>query len=54
MAIIGGRIYYVVFNFDLYRDNFVDVFKIWHGGIAFYGVMIAAVITITFSADIAG
>ncbi|NCC67290.1 MAG: prolipoprotein diacylglyceryl transferase [Clostridia bacterium] len=46
MAIIGGRIYYVIFNYDLYRNNFVDVFKIWHGGIAFYGVMIAAVITI--------
>ncbi|MDO4563129.1 MAG: prolipoprotein diacylglyceryl transferase [Clostridia bacterium] len=44
-AIIGARVYYVVFKWDDYKDNFADVFKIWEGGIAIYGAVIAAVIT---------
>lgn len=44
-AIIGGRIYFVVFKFEDYKDNLWDIFKIWEGGIAFYGVFIAAIIT---------
>ncbi len=41
-AIVGARAYYVVFNFRLYKDNFLDVFKIWEGGIAIYGAIIGA------------
>lgn len=44
LAIIGARAYYVIFNYSLYRDNFVDVFKIWEGGLAIYGGVIFAVI----------
>lgn len=44
-AIICARIYYVVFNFDAYRNNFWDVFKIHEGGIAIYGAVIGAVIS---------
>ena len=44
LAIIGARIYYVVF-FGHY-DNFADMVKIWEGGLAIYGGIIAAVITI--------
>lgn len=39
MAIIGARIYYVLFRLEYY-SNFWDVFKIWEGGLAFYGGMI--------------
>lgn len=39
LAIIGARIYYVLFSLDHYK-NFVDVFKIWEGGLAFYGGLI--------------
>lgn len=46
MSIIGARIYYVVFYYSLYRDNFWEVFKIWDGGLGFYGALIATVITI--------
>ena len=41
-AIICARIYYVVFSWDYYRENFLDVFKIWEGGIAIYGAVIGA------------
>ena len=43
-AIIGARIYYVAFKWEDYKDNFVDVFKIWNGGIAIYGALIGAII----------
>lgn len=43
-AIIGARIYYVIFQWDSYRDNWIDVFKIWEGGIAIYGALIGAII----------
>jgi phosphatidylglycerol:prolipoprotein diacylglycerol transferase len=45
-AIIGARIYYVVFNFNSYQNNLIDIFKIWQGGLAIYGAIIAAVIYI--------
>lgn len=44
-GIVGARIYYVIFSFDLYRDNIWDIFKIWEGGIAIYGGIIGAFIT---------
>ena len=47
MAIVGARAYYVIFNFDLYRGRpFVDMLAIWEGGLAIYGGIIAAVITV--------
>ncbi len=45
VSIICARTYYVVFSWDSYKDNFMDVFKIWEGGIAIYGAIIGAVIT---------
>ena len=44
-GIIGARIYYVLFNLNLY-DNFWDVFKIWEGGLAIHGGLIAGLIVI--------
>lgn len=44
-SIIGARIYYVVFEWDSYKDNLLDIFNIRNGGLAIYGGIIAAVIT---------
>lgn len=41
VSIVCARIYYVVFNWEEY-DNFLDVFKIWNGGIAIYGAVVGA------------
>jgi len=41
-AILGARLLYVVINFGDYKDNFLDVFKIWNGGLVFFGGFIAA------------
>lgn len=43
-AIIGARIYYVAFDFDSFKDNISDIFKVWEGGLAIYGGLIGAVI----------
>jgi phosphatidylglycerol:prolipoprotein diacylglycerol transferase len=44
LAIIGARLYYVVFNFSLYSDDLMGIFRIRDGGLAIYGGIIAAVI----------
>lgn len=43
-AIIGARIYYVVFSWDTYRDNPIQALNIRGGGLAIHGAIIAAVI----------
>ena len=37
IAIIGARLYYVVFNWELYAANPIDAFKVWEGGLAIHG-----------------
>jgi phosphatidylglycerol:prolipoprotein diacylglycerol transferase len=39
-AIIGARIYYIIYAWDFYKDNLVDVFKVWEGGLAVHGIII--------------
>ncbi|MBQ2996641.1 MAG: prolipoprotein diacylglyceryl transferase, partial [Oscillibacter sp.] len=48
-CIIGSRIYYVLFNLDLYRTesgglDWGSMIAIWDGGIAIYGTVIMGVI----------
>ena len=44
-AIIGARLYYVAFSWDMYKDNLWQIFNTRGGGMAIYGGVIAAVIT---------
>ena len=45
-AIIGARLYYVAFSWEEYKDNLLDIFKLRNGGLAIYGGVIAAFITL--------
>jgi len=45
-GIVGARIYFVIFNWDYYSDNVLDIFKVWEGGLAIHGGIIAALICI--------
>lgn len=45
-SIIGARIYYVVFSWDSYKDNLLSIFNTRNGGMAIYGAVIAAFITL--------
>ncbi len=44
-SVIGARLYYVIFSWDTYKDNLLEIFNFRNGGLAIYGVVIAAVIT---------
>jgi phosphatidylglycerol:prolipoprotein diacylglycerol transferase len=44
LALIGARTYYVIFEWENYRDRFWDVFKIWEGGIAIHGALIGMIV----------
>lgn len=48
VGIVGARLYYVIFNFSLFEDNLLSIFKVWEGGLAIYGVVIASIIFIIF------
>ena len=45
-SIIGARIYYVIFEWDVYRNDLLSIFNIRKGGLAIYGAVIAAFITL--------
>ena len=48
VCIIGARLYYVIFNFDVFKNNLFDIFKIWEGGLAIYGVVISGILFIIY------
>ena len=45
-GLIGARIYYVVFEWDSYKDNLLEIFHVRNGGMAIYGGVIAAFTTL--------
>lgn len=45
-SLIGARIYYVVFEWDSYKNNLLEIFHVRGGGLAIYGGVIAAFITL--------
>lgn len=51
-GIAGARIYYVIFSWDMYRNNLLDIFNLRKGGLAIYGGVIAAVISVLVLAKI--
>ena len=45
-SVLGARIYYVIFMWDMYKDDPVQIFNLRGGGLAIYGGIIAGFITI--------
>ena len=45
-GIIGARAFYVIFSWDMYKDDLWQIFNLRGGGLAIYGGVIAAVITV--------
>lgn len=46
LAIIGSRIYYVMFNWSMYSGNIKDILNIRAGGLAIHGGLIMGFITV--------
>lgn len=45
-GILGARIYYVIFAWDYYKDDLLNIFNIRQGGLAIYGGIIGACIAV--------
>ena len=45
-SIIGARLYYVVFQWAYYKEHLAEIINLRKGGLAIYGGVIAAVITL--------
>lgn len=45
-SIVGARLYYVIFSWDNYKNDLSSIFAIWQGGLAIYGAVIAAFLTL--------
>ena len=42
-GILGARIYYVIFNLDYYLQEPISIIKVWEGGLAIHGGIIAGI-----------
>ena len=45
-ALIGARLYYVAFSWEYYKDNLLSILNLRQGGLAIYGGIIGAFITV--------
>lgn len=45
-SLVGARIYYVVFRWDIYKDDLLSIFNLRQGGLAIYGGIIGAFSTV--------
>ncbi len=43
---LGARLYYVIFNWDYYSQNFSEILKVWKGGLAIHGGIIVGLFTV--------
>ncbi|MGI6176202.1 MAG: prolipoprotein diacylglyceryl transferase [Christensenellales bacterium] len=43
-AIVGARLYYVIFEWSQFSDNLLSILYIWEGGLGFYGGVIGGVL----------
>lgn len=48
IGILGARIYYVIFEFGSYKGDFWSIFRIWEGGLAIHGGIIAGLLWIIY------
>ena len=46
VSIIFARLFFVVFTWDSYKNNLLGIFRIWEGGLAIYGAIIGAVLSV--------
>ena len=51
-GIVGARLYYVIFSWDMYKDNLLEIFNLRGGGLAIYGGVIGAVAAVFLCAHI--
>lgn len=45
-GIIGARLYYVIFRWSQYENDLLSIFKVWEGGLAIHGGILAGALTV--------
>jgi len=45
-AVLGARIYYIVYAWQFYREDCLSIFKIWEGGLAIHGALIGGFVAL--------
>ena len=53
-GIIGARLYYVAFQWDMYKDNLLEILNIRGGGLGFYGGLIGGIIGLIIGCKLRG
>ena len=51
-AVLCARLYYCIFQWDMYKDNLLSIFYIWEGGLAIYGGVLGAALGIVVFAKV--
>lgn len=44
ICLIGARLYYVLFNLEYYLSDLLSIFRVWEGGLAIHGGILAGVV----------
>ena len=45
-GVVGARLYYVIFNYSIFRGDLLSILKVWEGGLAIHGGLLAGLITV--------
>jgi phosphatidylglycerol:prolipoprotein diacylglycerol transferase len=53
-ALVGARLYYVAFQWDYYSQHLVDILKLWQGGLAIHGGVLAGILATWIYAHVKG
>lgn len=48
IALIGARLYYILFNLDYYSTDWLAILHVWEGGLAIHGGIIAGILWTLF------
>ncbi len=48
IVIVGARLYYVIFEWEAYQHDLLQIFAIWNGGLAIHGGVLAGAIYTIF------
>lgn len=51
-SVAGARLYYVIFQWDQYKDNLLEIFNLRSGGLAIYGGILTGIVTAVIYAKV--
>lgn len=46
VSIVFARLFFVVFSWDIYKNDLLGIFRVWEGGLAIYGAIIGAILSV--------